>query len=312
MMMMSGNDPVESFFNSISGVREAFLPLEVGIRKAAKDLEQCWGGNRNNGKGVQLIAKVNEGGKFQICGLKNNKKNGGDEEKSGLSMKVNVKALLDMFSQNSVNVNRGEVLGIGLKEKRVVANEDGSFPNCLQFAVTWSLLVNGFLQALPAPFKSGRKRFQKMDGEDKLCSSMKLTVLREVKQNGSMGQFVRTIAEKGVRETERKHVSLKCLIGFVYQLSHTLRSLEKGVQENDSEFGQTYLQPPSSSPFSHMKALTNVLKWLKEDVNEFMRDLRFAKVGGVPSGVIRLSSSTKQDGDGGATVENKEAEGMAS
>ncbi|TKY51559.1 hypothetical protein E2542_SST23075 [Spatholobus suberectus] len=143
--MVSGSDPVESFFNSVQVVKESLSPLEVGIRKAAKDLEHCLAGPKNKVNGVCSIAPVREGGEFQICDVK---------KKKGLSMKVPLKAFLGMFSQNSGN---------GGSNRAQVGKEDGgpSCTNCLQFAVTWSLLVNGFLQSLPLPFKSGRKRCQK-------------------------------------------------------------------------------------------------------------------------------------------------------
>ena len=61
------------------------------------------------------------------------------------------------FSQSSGNGNRAQV-----------GDEDGSScTNYLKFVVTWSLLVSGFLQSLPHPFKSGRKRLQKVGDEDK-------------------------------------------------------------------------------------------------------------------------------------------------
>ena len=40
--MVSANDPVESFLNSIQVVKEVFSPLEIGIRTAVKDFEHCW------------------------------------------------------------------------------------------------------------------------------------------------------------------------------------------------------------------------------------------------------------------------------
>ncbi|XLR53121.1 hypothetical protein HN51_021346 [Arachis hypogaea] len=60
-----------------------------------------------------------------------------------------------LIAQNSmsgnvnVNVNGGEV------DKK--GDEFSSCTNCLKFVVTWSLLVNDFLQTLPAPFKVGRR-----------------------------------------------------------------------------------------------------------------------------------------------------------
>ncbi|MED6220236.1 hypothetical protein PIB30_042962 [Stylosanthes scabra] len=225
--MMSVNEPLECFFTSISVVKEAILPLEVGIGKAAKDLERSW---------------LNQGCKFQIC----------DAKKKGFSMKAHVNE--------------------GLKEKKV---------------------VNGLIQALPFAFKPGVKKFQKMDGEDELCSCLKLTVLPEEKLSGSKSQG--------------KHVPLKCRMGFIDQLCHSLPRLDKVVQENWIDSGKTPLQCSSSSRFGCKKA---VAKWLRLDDNDFMRDCRFAKVGGVPSGVIGLRcGSRNEDGDGSATLEDKEAEG---
>ncbi|KAK7277299.1 hypothetical protein RIF29_18450 [Crotalaria pallida] len=307
-MVVSGNDPVESFFNSINGIKEAFLPLEVGIRKAKKDIEHCWLGTVSNKGKVNEI----EGSKFQICGVKNKK--GGecvvvDERKKELLVKVNLKSLLGVFSQNGGNGIKGEVLKE--KEEVVVAKDEGSCVNCLKFSVTWSLFVNGFLQALPAPFKQGRKRAQEIGyNEDKLCSCMKPIVSCEVKQNGSKGQFVRTIGEKGVRENEGKYVSLECLVGFTCdQLSQTLQSLDQGVQESGNDCGETSTPPPHFlSHFSDM----NGLEGHKVYVNKFLGNLRFAKVGGVPSNVIEVSHSTKEVRDGSAIVENREDTGGSS
>ncbi|XP_061339236.1 uncharacterized protein LOC133285935 isoform X2 [Gastrolobium bilobum] len=305
-MMVSGNDPVESFYNSISVVKEAFLPLEVGIRRAAKDLEHFCGETRNKGNEVPLIAQVNEGGEFQICGVK---KKGGkgvvaDERKKRLPTNVNWKFFLGMFSPNSVNGNRGQVLGGGLKEKEVVDKEDGSCPNFLQFAVNWSLLVNEFFQSLPGPFKSGRKRFD----DDKLCSCMKPTVSCEVKRSGSKGQFDKTTGEKGVREKEGKQVSLECLICFNFvQLSQTIQILDPGVQENDSDCEQKF-----SFPYCHWNALTNILQGHKVNVNGFLRNLGFAKVDGIPSSAIGPSPSKNEEGDGSATTESMANNGESS
>ncbi|XP_057445756.1 uncharacterized protein LOC130737915 isoform X2 [Lotus japonicus] len=276
--MVSGNNPVDSFFNPIS---EVLLPLEVGIRKAAKDLQHCWDGTMNKGKRAQLVAFAheNEGGKFEICGVKK-----GDEERKKrlpLPTKVYLKAFLGMFSQHSGNLSGGEVLGRRLKEKEVTAKEDGSCENCLQFAIDWSLLANGFLQALPATLKSGGSRFKKMGDEDKLGSFMKYTASCEVKLNGSKGQIVGTIGEKGARE-EGKQVSPERVIGFIFdQLSQTFQGLHQGVQ-------------------------VNILQGHKVDLNGILLNLRFAKVGGVPSNVLGLNPSTKEEGDGSVTIESWE------
>lgn len=306
--MVSGSDPVESFFNSVQVVKDSLSPLEVGIRKAAKDLEHCLAGSKNKVNGVCLIAPVRESGEFQICNVK---------KKKGLSMKVPLKALWGMFSQNGTGNG-------GSSNRAQVGKEDGpSCTNCLQFAVTWSLLVNGFLQSLPLPFKSGKKKCQKVCDEDKLCSCTKPTVSScEVKQNESKGgQFGRAVREKGVRRKDGKNVSLECLIGFIFdQLSQTLQSLDYGVHENNDDLdnGKTSLPQPSFSHFGHVNALAGFLEEHKVYVNSFLGNLRFAKVGGVPSSVPgEESPSTNGEGDissnngnnGNGNNENKDENG---
>lgn len=309
--MGSGNDPVESFFNSIQAI-------EVGIRKAAKDLEHCWPGPKNNKvNGVQVIAQVSEDGMSQICGVK--KKNGQcvviDERKKGLTKKVPLKALFGMFSQNPGNGNKAEVFGRGTKEKEV-SKEDEACTNCLRFAVTWSVLFNGFLQTLPNPFKSSKKRFQKTGDEDRLCS-LKPTVSCESKGNN---HFAKTSREKGGRQKEEKHVhghaSLECLIGFIFdQLSQTLQDLDQGAEENHRDCDRTSLPLASSPHFDHLKALGDILEGHKVNVNGFLGNLRFAKVG-VPttSSVVGVSPSAKEDGNGNgsSSVENREESGGSS
>lgn len=299
--MVSSNDPVESFFNSIQVMKESLSPLEVGFRKAAKDLEHCFAGAKNRGNGVCLVAQVRDGGEFQICDVK---------KKKGLSMKVPFKAILGMFSQNSGNGNKTHV---------VKENENGSScTNCLQFSVTWSLLVNGFIQSLPIPFKSGKKRFQKVSDEDnnsnKVCSCMKQSISAfEVKNNESKGQFARTIKEKVARKKDGKHVSIECLIGFIFdQLSHTLQSLDHGINgmqennNNDFDCVKTSLPQPCSAPFGHVNAFTSFLEEHKVDVNGFLGNLNFAKVGVPSSAAGEESLSTNEGGDNNSNSVNDE------
>lgn len=172
-IMVSVNDPIESIFNSFQVVKDAFSPLESGMKKAAKDLESCWGQ-------PDFISQLIGGDKnceARICGVWKKSSNGAnsinnvqcvssDEEKKGFSIKVPIEAVMGMFSPNIENDNKVEVVKKGLKE-RDVDTEEGSCIKCLQFAVTWSLLVNGFVQAFASPLKSRKKRVQKVGYEDK-------------------------------------------------------------------------------------------------------------------------------------------------
>ncbi|XP_050250214.1 uncharacterized protein LOC126697315 [Quercus robur] len=315
--MVSANDPIESFLNSIQVVKEVLSPLELGIRKAAKDLEHCWGGPKNRGNGnsddsVVLVNQLNS--KVEIFGVKkksnSSNSNGqcvvdcGDERKKGLSIKVPIKAFLGMFSGNG---HRVEVLNRGLKEKgRDSGKADGgSCVNCLQFAVTWSLLFNSFVQSLPSPFKAGKKRFQKAGDGEKLCSCMKPKALSEVKQRESKEQCV------GSLQNEGNHVSLECFMGFIFdQLAQSLQKFDQGLQEDSHKScDDASLSPPASSNFDHLRALTTMLEGRKADVNGFLGNLRFARVGGVPSGVVGVTSSVDEEGDDGVTPGNREETG---
>ncbi|KAB1218045.1 S-adenosylmethionine mitochondrial carrier protein [Morella rubra] len=307
--MVSVNDPVESFFNSVQAVKEALLPLELGIRKAAEDLEHCLGGGpKNEGKSAELVNQVtvdNRNGTVQICGVK--KKNGhcaaGDERKKGLSLKVPIKAFWGMFSQNSGEGHRAEVSNSELKEKDF-SKDAGSCMNCLRFAVTWSLLLNSCIQAFPSPFKTGKKRFQKPGDDKQLCACIKPKVSCEVKQRESNAQCI------VLNNSEQKHVSFECFIGFIFdQLAENLQKFDQGVQENGHKDCDTSLSSASPSHSDHLRALTSIFEGRKADVNGFLGNLRFARVGGVPSSVVGVTSSVDEDGDGGVTAGNSEETG---
>lgn len=307
-MVVSANDPIESFFNSIQLVKEAFSPLELSIKKAAKDFECCWAGSKNRRNAVELVTQFSGGdknGKVQI--FRGKKKVGqnvtvGDERKKGLLIKVPIKAFLGKFSQKSGNVHRAEVSNSGLREEDC-AKEDGSCVNCLQFAVNWSLFVNSFVQAFPGPFKMGKKRLQKMSDEDKACSCTKTEVSGDLKPRESKGHHVRTIQNESVSHKQGNNVSLECFIGFVFdQLTQNLQKFDQGIQESDCEVCDTSTQQPPSSHFDHFREVTGLLEGRKADVNGFLGNLKFARVGGVPSGVVGVTSPVNEEGDDGVSA----------
>ncbi|XP_068314797.1 uncharacterized protein [Pyrus communis] len=309
--MLSASDPIESFFNSIQLVKERLSPLELGIRKAAKDFECSWAGHKNKVNAAEFITQFSGGdnnGKVKIFGGK--KKAGecvavGDERKKGMLVKVPIKALFGKFSPNSGNGNRPEVSDSGLREKDC-DKEDGSCVNCMQFAVTWSVLVNSFVQAFPGPFKLGKKRLQKMSNDDKVCSCKKPKVSGDLKQRESKEQSVKMIQNEAMSHKEGKHVSLECLIGFVFdQLTQNLLRFDQGVQESDCNICDTSREPPSSSQNDHFRVITGLFEGQKADVNGLWGNLKFARVGGVPSGVVGVSSSVNEEGDEDVTASNR-------
>ncbi|XP_050386178.1 uncharacterized protein LOC126802578 [Argentina anserina] len=301
--MVSANDPIESFFNSIQLVKEAFSPLELSIKKAARDFECCWAGSKNRGNAVELVTQFSGGdksGTVQIFGGKKragqNAATVGEERKKGLLIKVPIKAFLGKFLQNSRNG--------GVREKEC-AEEDGSCVNCLQFAVSWSLFVNSFIQAFPGPFKIGKKRLQKMSDEGKVCSCSRPEVSGDLKQGESKAHQVRAIRKENVSHKQENNVSLECFIGFIFdQVAQNLQKFDQGVQESDCQTCDTSPQSPLSSYFDHFKVITALLEGRTADANGFLGNLKFARVGGVPSGVVGVTSPVNEEGDDGGTASN--------
>lgn len=314
MVMRSGNDPVESFFNSLQVVKESLSPLECRIQKAAKDLE-CFlpgskdGAPRNGGGGG--LDKGN--GKFQICCMK--KKNAqhaavSDDVKKGFSIRLPVKTFLGMFSPSCGSNGRKADAMRGEKKEGDLSREDESCANCLQFGVTWSLMITSFFQAIPSPFKIGsRKRFQKSGNEDKgrkacvgscrhASESMIFCELKQRNQGDVMSY-----------KEEEKHTSLEFFIGFVVdQFNQNLQKFDQcACPKEDCD---TPISHSSSSPhFAHLKAVTGFFEGRKVDVNGFLGNLRFARVGGMPSNVVGEGSPVKEEVDETDTTDRREESG---
>lgn len=321
--MVSGNDPVESFFNSVQAVKDVLSPLELGVRRAAKDLEHRWW-SKNEVNDAELFAELSgvggvgdRNGKVQSCRVK--KKNGQcvvtEERKKGLWIRIPIKNFWGMFLPNSANGYKADVSRKGLTERDLGKEDDASCMNCLQFAVTWSLLVNNFVQSFPSHFKPAKKRFQKMGDEDGTCLNSglhpsKLKGSCELRKQGLNDQFSAKTGNEGITRKEGKHVQLECLLGFVFhQLSQNFLKFDQGVEETEQKGCDS--STPVSPKFDHLKAITSILEGRKADVNGFLGNLSFARVGGVAS-IVGITSSVKEPGtDGDATGNREEASGSS-
>lgn len=314
--MVTANDPIESILNSFQVVKEALSPLELSLQKAAKDFEGRWSGPRNKGNTVGLASEFGGGdknGKVQIGGSK--KKSGqcvsvgGEERKKGIYIKVPIKVLFGKFLPNSGDGSQVEVQKKGVKGTDLdldMAKEDGSCVNCLQFNLAWSLLVNCVVQALPGPFKAGKRRLQKARDDEELCKCNKQKFSGELKQR-SKCHHIKTTQNEGATHKEAKYEPFECFIGFVFdKLNHNLQKFDKGVQEDGNKDCETPLQTSLTSQFDQLKG---ILDGRKADVNDFLGNLMFAKVGGVPSGVVGVTSSVNEEGADGANDGNSEETG---
>ncbi|KAJ9684552.1 hypothetical protein PVL29_016829 [Vitis rotundifolia] len=321
--MVSGNDPVESFFNSVQAVKDVLSPLELGVRRAAKDLEHRWW-SKSEVNDAELFAELSgvggvgdRNGKVQSCRVK--KKNGQcvvtEERRKGLWIRIPIKNFWGMFLPNSANGYKAEVSRKGLKERDLGKEDDASCMNCLQFAVTWSLLVNNFIQSFPSHFKPAKKRFQKMGDEDGTCLKSglhpsKLKGSCELRKQGLNDQFSAKTGNEGITRKEGKHMQLECLLGFVFhQLSQTFLKIDQGVEVTEQKGCDS--STPVSPKFDHLKAITSILEGRKADVDGFLGNLSFARVGGVAS-IVGITSSVKEPGtDGDATGNREEASGSS-
>ncbi|KAJ8422265.1 hypothetical protein Cgig2_000312 [Carnegiea gigantea] len=330
--MVSANDPVESLLSSLQVVKDAFSPLESGIKKATQDFEFPWLSTKSGSDNAELLGQVNGPGrsgvngknsKVHISALK--KKNSpslsslNGERKKGSSMKHPIKTILGMFSANcgsadlKVNVQKERECTKG----RDCEKEHGSCLNCLQFAMTWSVLLNGFSQAFPSPFKLGKKQRTKVVNEENVPSgyASKSAVSSEFKKlETKKGMFIFMLPTEDVKSDEGKRLSLETLVSLIFdQITQNLQKFDQSVKEKGKNGCDSSSQlPPNPFHFDNWKAISRILEGKKADMNVFLGNLNFARVGGAPSTLVGVTSPVKEDGDDGETATNNEEPGRLS
>ncbi|KAF6150521.1 hypothetical protein GIB67_030322 [Kingdonia uniflora] len=195
--MVSGNDHLESFFNSLSlqAVKVAFSPLESGIRRAALDLESRFGGC--SVKSVEVCPK------FSVVVVDD------DERKKGLSIRVPLKSFWGNLFQNSGSSkgrNGVEVQSKEVKERGVVEDE-GSCVNCLQFAF---------------PFIVAKKRSQKH------CRAESVSISSELERKPNCKRKGTKVYNDG------EILSLQFFLGLKFdQFIQNVQKFDQGIQQFD-------------------------------------------------------------------------------
>ncbi|CAH8264858.1 unnamed protein product [Arabidopsis lyrata] len=294
--MVSKNDHIGTFFNSIQVVKDVLLPIELGVKKAARDIENCWI-SKERDLGL-VLRSSGRNRKKRICAspeFDDNATNNvqcvvSDERKKGLSIKIPVKSLFGMFSPNLASdklSRRNDVVVV--KKDKSLEKDDDSCTNCFKFAMTWSLLVSGFVHAFPIPFKIGKKRIHKMgDDENSLrkhCLKSKAVFVnrKEVRR-----QSVESVEKEG------NPFSIECAVGFVVEmLAQNLQKLDQFIQDSsENESCCSKEASPNDGPL-----IFNIWEARKLDVNGFLGNLMFARVGDVVSGIGGLTSHVSEDGD---------------
>ncbi|KAK1312354.1 hypothetical protein QJS10_CPA07g01051 [Acorus calamus] len=248
-MVVPGHDPVQSFLKSI----------ELGLRRTVKDLESHCESLPRLG-----FSSTNSNGGGVVFG--NKKKKVYDEaaaaavadERSRATSSVKKPFFATLFQHNNG------------RQKRKESRDDGDAlcGNCLKFAVSWSLLLNGFAQSFP---RSVRRCFQK-------------------KPSSKLGRDA-AFEEKN----EKGNEGLPLDLFFCFMIDNVVQSLQMlDLSPRDTS---PCPPPPHQSMFD---MIPGIIMGRKADMGGFLSSMGFARVGGTPPslvGVVAPVSDVKEDGE---------------
>ncbi|KAI4384428.1 hypothetical protein MLD38_002587 [Melastoma candidum] len=317
--MVSGNDPIESLTSTFQSVKCALLPLESGLRKTVEDMDWLPGRKNKDGGGggdlVEELSGYDKNGKFQIHLAKKKNVPGvvSDEGRKGFSIKIPIRFFSGGFSNSLGNVGRveGEKDVKESKDSDCTGTSNESCTTCLQFSLHLSLLANSFLQALPSPFKSsGKKGLQKHFDEDKMVISSKSKVILKE----SKCRCTRVVRKNNFDDKDGKHVSpdsLEVFLGVVLDLlAQNLQKFDQFMpREYNGKSHKVSTVPDPPARLDHLRAVATFWEGRKSDVNGFFGSLKFARVGGVPSGIIGVACAKDDSDDAVAGTSTEELAG---
>ncbi|KAK4776864.1 hypothetical protein SAY86_005552 [Trapa natans] len=307
--MESENYPIKSFLNSFQAVKDAILPLESGIKKAAMDMECRWSGSKKKAISVDPTAPPSSGNKRNKSKMGvSNRKNGHctarENQKNGRATNVHANTFLGMLMLNIGTADEAaEPLVVGKKETEV-RDSDGdskSCGNCLHFAVHWSLLANSLFHAFPALSGSGKNQIHGQNHEAKDGIYVKSKV--EPRQRESTYEAAKAALDNSI------FINLEPLEGFIHfvldQIGQNLHKLDQEVWDKKEKECPSYSSNPDEH-VDHLKALTSILECRRADVNDLLGNLGFARVGGVPPSMVDISSPVKEAREDAAEADNSE------
>ncbi|XP_068636428.1 calcium-dependent mitochondrial ATP-magnesium/phosphate carrier protein 2-like [Aristolochia californica] len=284
--MVSGHDPVESLQTTLHA-------FETTLRRTVGEL--CRAGLTNSGSEHEDLSFP----QFIPSGPLNKKSCHdvvlGVDRKSVPSSSF-IRVPLKAFFGTIFNGRRMDTSKKGLKERNVV-QQDTSCSNCLHFAVSWSLLLNGFVQAFPSPIKHVKKCFQRQCFHEKPHSDSSPSPPAKPRNGTSV---------KNLKQGE--FLQLELLLGFVFdQITQNLQKFDHANDRSSCDTTDSSTLSPSPSPhFDHFRLISGFLKGRKADVNGFLTNLKFARVGGVPSSLMGVDSSEKEEGVSHVPAESRE------
>ncbi|XP_073274906.1 uncharacterized protein [Primulina huaijiensis] len=296
-MVVTGNDPLESFFNSIQVFKSAFLPIESNFRKVVNCFHGVSekGNLNNNNNNVELVVAPFNAKRKSSASADQHMVVKVDERKEG---KVPFKIFFGIFTEKCANGvcnnARDEIENMnvhlskkGVKQRHGSDDREKENWKCFHIEVAWTFLINGFVQGIPTPFKSGKTRTQKMSSRDSSGAQVEVKprVASEIKQQES-------------KVKEGKDLSFEYFIGIVFDQLSQLPKFYEGFPEHERVNADHEASIPPINQFDHFRAFTCILEGKRADVNGFLGNLKFARVGGVPSGIVEVPS-VKDIGDDG-------------
>lgn len=225
----------------LNSVRDALGSLESGLRRASKDLEFDSGDKKRD----------------QVA----------DETRRPWSSSIT----------NPIKCFPGALDGKPSKEKKKAM--DGRCSNYLQLGAAWSLLVHGFVQAVPVSIKSSNKCSAKHHGQEAVgMPPESLSLVLELKGSQQKGDKCEIV----LASKKEDFLSMEMLCGSVIDtLARNLQTFDQWCKKSNTN-GR--VDPPVSncsgpSRFGHLEFI-RCFKEKKADVDLFLANIGIAWVGG--------------------------------
>ncbi|RWW81672.1 hypothetical protein BHE74_00009911 [Ensete ventricosum] len=297
--MVSRQDPVEAILHAF---RDALSPLESGFLRAAKDLESHWLNSRDTSNNVES-PKRRHGSM---------KRNSGRDVVATVVVSEErerspIQGLLAAFFPNASR--GGSVRGREANSSKTCSEEEeeknGSCVACSPFAVTWSIMLNSFMQAFPRPLKSLRKCFGDQCHDDDFVSE---PWHRKPSKRVPYKIVFWDKSEK-TSSADREMLPLDLILCIALgSLVQNLQMLNLPCQGSSPEkCSQPVASKSSGTPqFEHLKIINRLINGKKADFDGFLSNLSFARVGGAPANFVEDTPSTKAEDENHATSGDKE------
>ncbi|RRT56368.1 hypothetical protein B296_00031142 [Ensete ventricosum] len=297
--MVSRQDPVEAILHAF---RDALSPLESGFLRAAKDLESHWLNSRDTSNNVES-PKRRHGSM---------KRNSGRDVVATVVVSEErerspIQGLLAAFFPNASR--GGSVRGREANSSKTCSEEEeeknGSCVACSPFAVTWSIMLNSFMQAFPRPLKSLRKCFGDQCHDDDFVSE---PWHRKPSKRVPYKIVFWDKSEK-TSSADREMLPLDLILCIALgSLVQNLQMLNLPCQGSSPEkYSQPVASKSSRTPqFEHLKIINRLINGKKADFDGFLSNLSFARVGGAPANFVEDTPSTKAEDENHATSGDKE------